>query len=336
MSRTAVVILNWNGCEHLVTFLPSVVSTTPANVRIVVADNGSTDGSVDTVRMMFPQIEILELGGNHGYAGGYNRAIAQIDADFYILLNSDVQTAPGWCEPLIEALEADERLGAVQPKILSWRDPASFEYAGACGGFIDILGYPFCRGRILSTVERDKGQYDSFRTCFWASGACFACRRELFGKVGGLDEDFFAHMEEIDLCWRAQLYGYSIAVQPRSVVYHLGGGTLAVGSPRKTYLNYRNNLWMLYKNLPGRRLGIILPIRMLVDGLAAGIYLLQGHGNLFRQVFRAHMDFYRNLNPLKIKRREVQSQAVSRPGGIYRGSVILRWLFGRKRFGGML
>lgn len=336
MSRTAVIILNWNGCEHLRTFLPSVVDNTPAEVRIVVADNGSTDNSVDIVQALFPRVEILSLGNNYGYAGGYNRAVASIDADFYILLNSDVQVSYGWCEPLIAALEADTALGAVQPKILSLREPHYFEYAGASGGFIDMLGYPFCRGRILSTVEKDEGQYDSFRHCFWASGACFACRRELFARVGGLDEDFFAHMEEIDLCWRAQLYGYRIAVQPQSVVYHLGGGTLAAGSPRKVYLNYRNNLWMLYKNLRRNSLTAVLLLRRIMDGMSAATYLVQGRGDLFRQVWKAHLDFYRNRRHLRCKRAEIQNNASSRPVGIYSGSIVFRYFFKSKRFGSMM
>lgn len=336
MARTAVIILNWNGREHLRTFLPSVVAATPSGVRIVVADNGSTDDSVDIVRNACPQVEILELGANHGYAEGYNRAVAKVHADYYILLNSDVRTDNGWCEPLVEALEADPALGAVQPKILSIREPGCFEYAGASGGFMDILGYPFCRGRILSTVEKDEGQYDTYRSCFWASGACFACRREFFSKVGGFDGDFFAHMEEIDLCWRAQLYGYRIAVQPRSVVYHLGGGTLSVGSPRKIYLNYRNNLRMLYKNLAGGWLWILLPLRMVMDGLSATVYLLTGRSSLFREVLHAHADFYRDRKRLRLQRKEIWTRVTSRPEGMYRGSIILRYILGCKRFGDLM
>ena len=188
-----------------------------------------------------------------------------------------------------------DRLAAVQPKLRAYDRREYFEYAGACGGFIDAFGYPFCRGRILFTTERDEGQYDTFRSCFWASGACMACRRELFTRVGGFDEEFFAHMEEIDLCWRAQLVGYRIAVEPASVVYHLGGGTLPNDSPRKIYLNYRNNLWMLYKNLPAGRLWFTVPLRMAMDGASAFVYLAQGRTDAFRQVWRAHMDFYRNL-----------------------------------------
>ncbi len=336
MSEVKVVILNWNGYAHLRTFLPSVLRDTPEKVGIVVADNGSTDGSAEMLRAEFPRVEVLLLDRNYGYAGGYNRALACIEADYYILLNSDVETSPGWCEPLIAALDAAPRLAAVQPKLRAYGRREYFEYAGACGGFIDAFGYPFCRGRILFTTERDEGQYDTFRSCFWASGACMACRRELFTRVGGFDEEFFAHMEEIDLCWRAQLVGYRIAVEPASVVYHLGGGTLPNDSPRKIYLNYRNNLWMLYKNLPAGRLWFTVPLRMAMDGASALVYLAQGRTDAFRQVWRAHMDFYRNLKVLHTKRKKIQGEAQARPCGIYGKSIVLRYCMGRKVFGDMM
>lgn len=336
MSRTLVVILNWNGRRHLQTFLPSVVRNTPPQVGIVVADNGSDDDSVEVLRRDFPTVEIVQLDRNYGFAEGYDRAIDRLDADYYILLNSDVETPEGWCEPLIAALDADPTLGAVQPKLRAWAQRDRFEYAGACGGFLDRFGYPFCRGRILSEVERDEGQYDTFRHCFWASGACMACRRELFTELGGFDASFFAHMEEIDLCWRAQLAGFRIAVEPASVVYHLGGGTLPVGSPRKTYLNYRNNLSMLYKNLPGSRLWWTLPARMVLDGLSAVAYLLTGKGALFTSVWRAHMDFYRRLPDLRRKRRAIWRRAVAAPEGIYGGLMLWRYFTGRRKFGTMM
>ena len=336
MSEVKVVILNWNGYAHLRTFLPSVLRDTPEKVGIVVADNGSTDGSAEMLRAEFPRVDVLLLDRTYGYAGGYNRALACIEADYYILLNSDVETSPGWCEPLIAALDADPRLAAVQPKLRAYGRREYFEYAGACGGFIDAFGYPFCRGRILFTTERDEGQYDTFRSCFWASGACMACRRELFTRVGGFDEEFFAHMEEIDLCWRAQLVGYRIAVEPASVVYHLGGGTLPNDSPRKIYLNYRNNLWMLYKNLPAGRLWFTVPLRMAMDGASALVYLAQGRTDAFRQVWRAHMDFYRNLKVLHTKRKKIQGEAQARPCGIYGKSIVLRYCMGRKVFGDMM
>lgn len=336
MRSVKVVILNWNGREHLHRFLPSVISTTPKDVGVVVADNGSTDDSVEMMRTYFPTVEVLELKENYGYAGGYNRAIGMLDADYFILLNSDVETTAGWCEPLIEALNSDDKLIAVQPKLRSYSQRNNFEYAGASGGFIDALGYPFCRGRILATTEEDRGQYDSPRDCFWASGACLACRKEIFTIVGGLDEDFFAHMEEIDLCWRAQLYGYRIAVEPRSIVYHLGGGTLPVNSPRKIYLNYRNNLAMLYKNLSKGRLAAVMPARLVMDGLSAAVFLLQGHGDFVVQIWKAHTDFRRWKKTLKLKRAAIQSKATTNAYGIYKGSIVFRYYFGSKVFGNLI
>lgn len=338
--KTQVVILNWNGRSHLEKFLPGVIATTGEDAEVVVADNGSDDDSVEYLERNFPGLRIVRLDKNYGYAGGYDLALAQLTADYFILLNSDVETTAGWVAPLVKALDADPKLGAVSPKILSYADRDSFEYAGASGGFIDIFGYPFCRGRILGTVEKDNGQYDTSRDVFWASGACFACRRELFTEVGGFDTDFFAHMEEIDLCWRSQLYGYRIAVEPRSVVYHLGGGTLPTGSPYKIYLNYRNSLAMLYKNLPKDSLLPILFCRMALDGISALVFLLTpGNRGFFGQVWRAHCDFRKwRRNTLITKRKEIQSRKVSgkKTYGIYRGSIILRYIFVSKKFGDIL
>ncbi len=341
MPVTKVVILNWNGSAHLRTFLPSVICTTPSDIGIVVADNGSTDDSRNVIRLEFPSVELLELDANYGFAGGYNRALSRIEADYFILLNSDVATTEGWCEPLVAALDNNLSLAAVQPKIRAYTSPDNFEYAGACGGFIDALGYPFCRGRILQCVETDNGQYDISRRCFWASGACMACRSEAFFRTGGFDEDFFAHMEEIDFCWRAQRYGYSIAVEPASVVYHLGGGTLPTNSPRKTYLNYRNNLYMLYKNLPSCRLWYVMPLRMCFDGLSAAVYLLQGRLTLVKQVWRAHMDFYRALRSLRVKRHLIHAN--TSPDlckqifeVVYHGSIVMRYYVGKRKFGNMM
>ena len=240
MKSTAVVILNWNGRKHLEQFLPSVVEHTPQQVRIVVADNGSTDDSVEFVAQHYPRIEIVALDKNYGFAEGYNRALEDIDTELFILLNSDVEVTAGWVEPLVAMLSNNSNVAAVAPKLLAYSKRQNFEYAGAAGGYIDLLGYPFCRGRILSTIEQDKGQYDSAREVFWASGAVFCCRADIFRMMGGFCGDFFAHMEEIDLCWRMQLAGYKIMVEPRSCVYHLGGGTMPNESPRKLYLNYCN------------------------------------------------------------------------------------------------
>jgi GT2 family glycosyltransferase len=332
MTTTKVVILNYNGEENLSRFLPSVVANTPSEVEIVVADNGSTDRSVEILEREFPTIKVVRLDSNWGFAGGYNRALREVEADYYILLNSDVETPQGWCQPLIEYLDRHPDTAAVAPKLLSYSHPSSFEYAGASGGFIDSLGYPFCRGRILSTIENDEGQYDEGREVFWATGACFTCRATVFWEMGGFDDDFFAHQEEIDLCWRMQLAGWKIAIQPLSRVYHLGAGTLPPSST-KVYLNHRNNLAMLYKNLPKGRCRVVLTLRMILDGVTAMGYFLQGKRDYFGAVWRAHRDFRRmkQLN-LKAKRRVIQTSATSRPSGVYGGSIVLRYIFGRRTF----
>ena len=336
MTSAAVVILNWNGTEHLRRFLPSVVRTTPAWAEVVVADNGSTDGSVEMLGREFPEVRVVRLDRNYGFAGGYNRAIAQVEADYCVLLNSDVETTEGWLEPLVGRLDADPTVAAVAPKLLSYTQRDMFEYAGASGGFIDWFGYPFCRGRVLQCVEQDKGQYDDPRDVFWATGAAFCCRADLFRQLGGFDADFFAHMEEIDLCWRMQLAGYRIRIEPRSRVYHLGGGTLASTSPSKVYYNHRNNLAMLYKcATPCQRIVVAL-VRPWLDLMAAVSYLLQGRTAHFKAVGRAWRDFLRWHGMLAAKRRNIRGRAVGRPVGIYYGSIVLRYLLGRKRFGNLL
>lgn len=333
MSKTAIVILNWNGRDHLERFLPSVIATTPEQVEIVVADNGSTDDSVQLIRQLFTRVRLVLLDRNYGFAKGYNMALRQIEADNFILLNSDVETTDGWCQLLIDRLESDSRIFAVAPKLLSYHDKSMFEYAGAAGGYIDLFGYPFCRGRILSTIEHDCGQFDSAVDLFWTSGAAMIVRSDDFWDVGGFDDGFFAHMEEIDLCWRAQLYGYRITVEPAAKVYHLGGGTMPNNSPEKLYLNYRNNLTMLYKNLTGARFWPVMIVRMVLDGASASIFLLQGHGDFFRAVLRAHRDFYRRLTTLHAQRQEIQQRRKSRPQHIYRGSIVLRYFLLHKQFG---
>ena len=336
MAVTKVVILNWNGVKHLKRFLPGVVLSTPADVEIVVADNGSTDDSLDLLRRRFPTVRVLELGDNYGFAGGYNRALAQLEADYFVLLNSDVETPRDWLEPLVSVLEMDRTMAAVAPKILSWADKGLFEYAGACGGFIDRYGYPFCRGRIIGSVERDEGQYDQACDVFWASGACFCCRADLFREAGGFDESFFAHMEEIDLCWRLQIAGYKIGVEPSSCVYHVGGGTLAPESPRKLYFNYRNSLYMLFKNLPSGRMFTTLFIRMLLDGASAAVYLLQGKWRAMRAVMKAHGAFYMHLGQLRRSRRKIEALRVSLPETVYGGSVVWDYFIRRRKTFGSL
>ena len=252
------------------------------------------------------------------------------------MLNSDIEVPEGWLSPLVEALDADGRTAAVAPKILSFDRPDRFEYAGAAGGFIDFLGYPFCRGRILSSIEADRGQYDDAREVFWASGACMLVRSGVFRALGGFDADFFAHMEEIDFCWRAQLAGYAIRVEPRSRVFHVGGGTLPNDNPHKIYLNFRNNLCMLYKNLSRPAFWPVLFVRMAMDGLAALVFLLQGRPSFFGKVFRAHVDFHRQRRSLRAKRKAVQHSRVARSRWIYRGSIVLRHALGRRIFGRMM
>ena len=332
MIPTAVVILNWNGRQHLEQFLPSVVKHTPRQVRIIVADNGSTDNSVSFVKVNYPTVEIIELKENHGFAKGYNLALEQVDAECFVLLNSDVEVTEGWLEPLVATITNDPNVGAVAPKLRSYGYRDKFEYAGAAGGYIDLLGYPFCRGRILSTLEDDRGQYDDKREVFWASGAAFCCRAELFRRAGGFDADFFAHMEEIDLCWRMQLMGYKIMVEPRSVVYHLGGGTLPNDSPRKLYLNYRNNLAMLFKCAPTWQRCIVAVARPLADALSAMVYLVKGQRELTKAVWQAYKEFFLAHKELGKKRRAVRANVKQESHTIYRGSIVLRYALGGKKF----
>ena len=336
MRQTAVVILNWNGRQHLEQFLPSVVAHTPAAVEIVVADNGSTDDSVPFLREHYPAIKVITLSENYGFAEGYNRALEQVDAEYFVLLNSDVEVSAGWIEPLIATLSNNRHIAAVAPKLRSYGYRDRFEYAGAAGGFIDFLGYPFCRGRILSTVEQDQGQYDEAREVFWASGAAFCCRADVFRMLGGFDADFFAHMEEIDLCWRMQLAGYRIMVEPRSVVYHLGGGTLPNESPQKLYLNYRNNLSMLFKCAPTWQRIIVAVVRPICDMLSAVIYFLRGDKALGQATLRAYRDFLDDHKELNRKRQAIRSSCKAESQQIYKGSIILRYVVGNKTFGDMM
>ncbi|MFZ2791842.1 MAG: glycosyltransferase family 2 protein, partial [Bacteroidales bacterium] len=274
MIRTAVVILNWNGRKFLEQFLPGVVKNTLApDTSVIVADNGSEDDSLLWVTENHPEVEVIRLDNNYGYAGGYNRALKEVEAEYYILLNSDVDVEPAWAEKLITFMEMHPNVGACQPRIRSYSNRDSFEYAGAAGGYIDRLGYPFCRGRIFDTVENDHGQYDDVREIFWASGSCMVVRGAAFDQCDGFDESFFVHMEEIDLCWRMQNAGYTISYFPHSVVWHVGGGTLGYGSPSKIYYNFRNSLIMLAKNLPAKHLRRTILTRQVLDGLAAVMLL---------------------------------------------------------------
>ncbi len=332
-SKIAIVILNWNGEKLFETFLPSIIEhSTKIKAEIIVADNASTDYSVKLLREKFPEVKIIELEKNFGFAEGYNRALKQVQADYFVLINSDVKVTENWIEPCIEKFEADENLAAIQPKILSYNEPDKFEYAGAAGGFIDKFGYPFCRGRVLNRVEEDLGQYNQSGPIFWASGACMFIRANAFNSAGGFDGDFWAHMEEIDLCWRLKSQGHKILYEPRSVVYHLGGGTLSYGSPRKIYLNFRNNLWMLYKNLPRHQFKRIFLIRMVLDGVAVVKFIAGFNFREFWAVVKAHASFYRNLGVLIKKRKEVQQQIrVKDHPEIFSKSIMWKFFIQKKR-----
>ncbi|MCE1200098.1 MAG: glycosyltransferase family 2 protein [Marinilabiliales bacterium] len=303
----AIVILNWNGRNFLEKFLPSVVTHSTGNVEVIVADNGSDDDSERLIAEQFPSVTFLALEKNHGFAEGYNQALSRVTADYYLLLNSDVEVTPGWLGPMVDKMEADRSVVICQPKVLSLQARNAFEYAGAAGGYLDRFGYPFCRGRILQVVEDDHHQYDDSTRISWATGACLLIRSDQWHKAGGFDASFWAHMEEIDLCWRLQHSGYHIAYVPESVVYHLGGGTLNYNHPRKIYLNFRNNLFLLFKNLPLSSLIWLLPFRMCLDGLAALAFLAKGEFGSFSKVLMAHLDFYRQLPALIQKRKQLKA-----------------------------
>ena len=329
--KTAVVILNWNGKHLLEKFLENVIWQSP-NAEVIVADNNSTDGSVSYLQENYPNIRIIQNDGNYGYAKGYNLALQQIDAEYFVLLNSDIQVTKDWISPIISLMDSDKMISACQPKILDYNDKNKFEYAGACGGFIDKFGYPFCRGRIFDDLEEDKEQYDDAIEVFWATGACLFVRASHFYEVGGIDEDFFAHQEEIDLCWRFKNKGYKVFVEPKSEVYHVGGGTLNVGSPFKTHLNFRNNLYMLFKNLPLSSLFIIIPIRLVLDGIASITFLSkkQGIKHLFA-VMKSHFAFYFEIPKLIEKRRKI-NQKSSLEGRMKYSILVQNKLKGNKKF----
>jgi len=336
MPTVKIVILNWNGADHLRRFLPGVVAAASGCAEVVVADNGSTDDSLRLLSDEFPTVETVRLDANYGFAEGYNRALERIEADYYLLLNSDVETPCGWIEPILACLERNPDVAAAAPKLISCADRTRFEYAGASGGYIDYLGYPFCRGRILRHVETDCGQYDDSRDVFWVSGAAFCCRADVFHALGGFDPDFFAHMEEIDLCWRMQLAGYRVRIVPESRVYHLGGGTLGTDSPRKIFFNHRNNLAMLFKCAPPLQRATVAVVRPVLDLLAAVSYLLQGRGDNFRAVFCAYRDFLKWHGRLAKKRRIIRRGRCAESKFVYGGSIVLRYFFGRKTFGRLL
>lgn len=331
--KIAIVILNWNGEKLFDTFLPSVIrNAANPGAEIYVADNGSSDQSVSILKEKFPDVRIIELKKNYGFAEGYNQALKQINADYFVLINSDVEVTPNWLDPCIRSLQENEYLAAVQPKILSFEKPHQFEYAGAGGGFIDKFGYPFCRGRILNRMEPDLGQYNKPTPIFWASGACMCIKADAFKMAGGFDGDFWAHMEEIDLCWRLKSQGFEIGYQPESVVFHLGGGTLSYNSPKKVYLNFRNNLFMLYKNLPRNQFHRIFLARMVLDAVAAVKFLLGMHLISSWAVVKAHVSFYRHLGSLIKKRKKLlKLTKVQEHPEIYPKSIMWKFFIQRKR-----
>lgn len=336
--KVAIVILNWNGRGMLERFMPSVVKyshrqhfsvlDTDFDTEVVVADNGSSDDSLTFLQQNYPDVPLVLLDRNYGFAEGYNKALAQVEADYYVLLNSDVECTPRWIDPVIRIMDANSRIAVMQPKLLMYDSKDTFEYAGGAGGFIDSYGYPFCRGRLFSTLETDHGQYDDDCDIFWATGAAMFVRASVWRELGGLDADFFAHMEEIDFCWRVHNAGYRVAYCPQSTLYHVGGGTLPKSNPFKTQLNFRNNLSMLYKNLPDERRDKVLRLRMFLDRVAAVKFLLEGHLGEYRAVRKAHKEFRAWRETLKEKRAAIKPHAVSQ---VYQGALLIEYYLLRRQ-----
>jgi len=328
--KVAVVILNWNGKHHLEQFLPSVTRSAYPNLEIIVGDNASSDDSISFLKSHYPAVRIIRNKENYGFAGGYNAVLTQVEADYFVLLNSDVEVTENWLGPVISTMEADPTIAAAQPKLLSFQNRTFFEYAGAAGGFLDVLGYPFCRGRIFDTVEEDKGQYNDTIEVFWATGAALFIRSSCWKEIGGLDSDFFAHMEEIDLCWRLKRHGYRIMYCGESTVYHLGGGTLNAESPYKTYLNFRNNLVMLQKNMNLVQSILVIFLRLWLDFITLFKFLAEGKPNNARSINKAHTNFFRNLRKTHKKRTPATR---FNPTGFYSGSVVWHYFVaGKKKF----
>jgi len=335
MTLVSVVILNWNGKAYLQQFLPEVVrhSDIPG-AEIIIADNGSTDDSIKFLEEEWPELRVLQFDKNYGFCEGYNRAVEQLDSTYFLLLNSDIEVTSGWLEPLLKEMNNGEKVAACTPKIKDFNNRSHFEYAGAAGGFIDRFGYPFCRGRIFDELEEDRGQYDDTTAVFWGSGACLLVRADLYREAGGLDEQFFAHMEEIDLCWRFKRMGYEIHYVPGSTIYHVGGGTLERGNPLKTFLNFRNNLLLLHKNLPVRKRRRTIFLRMVMDSISAFRFLLQGSTKDFLAVIRAHLSFYgikQSYRGITKHNKYLKNDVIVT--GIYPGSIVADFfLKGKKRF----
>jgi GT2 family glycosyltransferase len=326
----AIVILNWNGKKYLAQFLPSVL-THSSGCQIVVVDNQSTDDSVHFLKNNYPEVRLIQHSQNLGFCAGYNEALLQIPADYYVLLNSDVKVTAGWVTPIINLMESQASVAACQPKIKDFHHPSSFEYAGAGGGFLDRYGYPFCRGRLFQSIEDDHGQYNDTVPIFWASGACFFVRASAYHQVNGLEPAFFAHMEEIDLCWRLQNQGYQIMYCGQSEVYHVGGGTLPASNPRKTFLNFRNGLALIFKNLARENFYTILFLRLLLDWIAATKFLISGQPADCRAVFKAHAAIWQNRKYWRKKRAEQISNKKNTLIGWYHGSIVWDYFVRQKR-----
>ena len=337
MEKLAIVILNWNGKQMLQTYLPKVLACSRDEAVVYVADNASTDDSLAMLNEKFPEVRQIVLDKNWGFADGYNKALARVDAEYYVLLNSDVEVTPGWLKPLVSFMDAHPEVGACQPKLLSVADKSKFEYAGACGGFLDRYGYPYCRGRVFDTVEQDNGQYDDIHEVLWTTGACMMVRSKDYWAVNGLDGRFFAHNEEIDMCWRMRMMGRQLFCIPQSKVYHVGGGTLPKGNPMKTYLNFRNNLTMLYKNLPEKELLYVMRVRWFLDYVAAWqTLILNRNVGDFKAIYRARHDFMKWRTEFRPERKEHQIDRVEpRVPRTLRTSFCLVWQYyarGRKKY----
>ena len=331
-ARTAVVILNWNGEKFLRQFLHTLVeNTNPELARICIIDNGSTDNSLQFLSENFAQIQIVRLDKNYGFAGGYNRGLKEIDAEYFMLLNSDVEVGKDWISPLVELMDSDPTIGVCGPKLIDYNNRDKFEYAGAAGGYIDKYGYPFCRGRLFESIETDNAQHDTQADCLWISGAALFIRSKLFFEVGGFDDDFFAHQEEIDLCWRVQNSGYRVVCEPKSEIYHVGGGALPKSNPFKTFLNFRNNLYLVVKNLPDKEIGKVLFVRFFLDVVAAVRMIFQGNFKECHAVFRAYGAFLKNKKKMKQKRLPVTRKPSSEIVGMYCGSIVFKHFLGKKQ-----
>jgi GT2 family glycosyltransferase len=335
MKKAAIVILNWNGRKLLESFLPSVIEHSPAeHADIIVADNGSTDDSLALLQEHFPGVRIIRLDKNYGFAQGYNLAMQQVDAEYAVLLNNDVEVTAGWLDAPLSLMDGNPSVACVQPKIRSWRNRSFFEYAGAAGGYLDRYGYPFCRGRLLHIVEEDRGQYDTPADILWATGACLFLRTEIYRSAGGLDARFFAHQEEVDLCWRIRCRGYRLVYTPASTVYHVGAATLSAENPRKTFLNFRNSLLMLYKNLPDKELRRVMRVRFWLDYIAAAKFLLSRHLKDAGAVYLARRDFRRLRDSyLSVRQENIEKTILTPiPEQMPRSLIVAFYLKGKKTY----